>query len=325
MSKKKELYEQLCNDEPSIPIFSQYWWLDATADNQQWDVALVEKQGVVMASMPYLIGRKAGLKVSTVPPLTYCLGPWLRPTAAKAAHQLSRQKELFETLIEQLPAFDHFRQQWHYNQTNWLPFFWHGYSQTTQYTYLLPLQEHEDVTWRGLQENIRREVRKASGRAGLRVRDDLSIQDFLPLNRLVFQRQGITAPYTEGFIDRLDQACAHRRQRKIFMAEDKQGILHAGVYLVWDKHSAYYLMGGGDPDRRNSGGMSLCMWEAIKFASTVTKRFDFCGSMIQPVERFVRAFGGVQTPYFTVSKTPSRLASAYLFARSHVLLSRARK
>ena len=49
------------------------------------------------------------------------------------------------------------------------------------------------------------------------------------------------------------------------------------------------------------------MWEAIKFAATVTKKFDFEGSIIEPIERFFRAFGGRQIPYFQVSKTSRRM------------------
>jgi hypothetical protein len=49
------------------------------------------------------------------------------------------------------------------------------------------------------------------------------------------------------------------------------------------------------------------MWEAIKFARSVTRQFNFEGSMIEPVERFFRAFGAVQTPYFQITKTNSRL------------------
>ncbi|KZZ15518.1 hypothetical protein A3751_17170 [Oleiphilus sp. HI0080] len=60
------------------------------------------------------------------------------------------------------------------------------------------------------------------------------------------------------------------------------------------------------------------MWEAIKFASTVTKRFDFEGSMIEPIERFFRGFGAMQKPYFQISHTPNRwlrLAKALKAAR----------
>ena len=50
---------------------------------------------------------------------------------------------------------------------------------------------------------------------------------------------------------------------------------HAGVYIVWDSNSAYYIMGGGDPELRSSGATTLCMWEAIKFSASVTACFDF--------------------------------------------------
>lgn len=318
MNSKKQRYRQLCATETSIPLFSRDWWLDATAGSENWDIALVETQGEITACMPYATRRKAGLHISTVPPLTYCLGPWLRPSNAKHANQISRQKDALEKLIAVLPHFHHFKQQWHYSQTNWLPFFWHRFEQTTNYTYVLPLVDDEDALWCGLQENIRREIRKAETRGGLKVRDDLPVSRFYPLNKLVFTRQNMPPPYSESLIHSVDQACASKHQRKIFLAQDAQGALHAGVYLVWDENSAYYLLGGSDPAHRNSGAMSLCMWEAIKFAATVTKNFDFCGSMIKPVERFVRAFGGIQTPYFTVSRTPCRLAAALLYAQSVV-------
>ncbi len=316
MNARKHKYKRICNEESSIPIFSRDWWLDATAGSNDWDVALVEEQDHVLACMPYLRKKRGCLNVSTTPPLTYCLGPWIRPAKGKPTTATSKQKTVLEKLIEQLPPFDHFKQELHYTHTNWLPFYWQGYDQTTNYTYLLPLLREESALWDGLQDKVKWEIRKATGRGELSVRDDLPVTEFFRLNKLVYERQKISLPYSENYVAKLDEACAAHNRRKIFMAHDKQGALHAGVYVVWDNESAYYLMGGSDPERRNSGAMSLCLWEAIKFAGTVTQRFDFCGSMIKPVERFVRSFGGVQTPYFTVSKTPSKLAATLLFARS---------
>ena len=37
--------------------------------------------------------------------------------------------------------------------------------------------------------------------------------------------------------------------------------------------------------------------------------------MIEPVERFFRAFGAVQTPYYSVHKTPSRILKTINFLR----------
>jgi len=308
----KDAYRSLCETEKSIPIFSQPWWLDATAGEQRWDVVTVEKNGRIMATLPYYTEGLLGLTLLTQPALTQTLGPWLRPDVART---FSEQKDLMETLVERLPSFDHYAQNWHYNQSSWLPLFWQDFRQTTRYTYILPDLSDPQSLWSDLQENIRREIRKAANRFKVRIRDDLGLSEFLALSRLTFARQGMPAPYPEALVKRLDSACSARNARKILIAEDDQGRRHAGVYLVWDDNSAYYLMGGGDPELRNSGATSLCMWEAIRFASTVTRRFDFEGSMLEPVERFFRAFGAIQQPFPCVSKTPSRLLRTALFVR----------
>lgn len=315
-TRRKQAYYTLCETEPSIPLFAQPWWLDATAGAHNWDVALVEKGGLVLATLPYFKHRRAGFRIVTQPWLTLSLGPWLRPSAAKTPRRLGQQKELLQGLIAQLPPFDHFQQKWHYDQTNCLPFRWSGFQQTTSYSYVIPDLSDLQAVWNGFQENIRKEVRKASGRSQLCVRDDRPLGDMLRLQQLTFDRQGKATPYPTTLLSAIDAACAARGQRRLFIAEDVQGRAHAAVYIVWDHNSAYYLLGGGDPALRTSGAASLCMWEAIRHAATVTKRFDFCGSMVEPIEHFVRAFGGLQCPYFSVSKTPSKLLASYLFLKS---------
>lgn len=299
-------YRKLCEQESSIPIFSQAWWLDSVA-GENWDVVIVEKGNEIHASMPFLLKKKYGVTIITQPALTQNLGPWLRPSDAKYAKRLSREKELMNQLISQLPKHHHFQQNWHFSRENWLPFYWHGFSQYTRYTYQLTSLNDLERVMSGFQENIRREIKKASGRAKITVVEDASLDEFIELNRLVFSRQGMRMPCSPAFIRKIDDAASERGQRKIFIAKDELGTPHAGLYLIWDNDSAYYLMGGGDPKLRSSGATSLCMWKAIQFASTVSKSFDFEGSMIEPIERFFRAFGAKQVPYFHISKTPSRL------------------
>ncbi len=313
----KDIYRDLCEAETTIPIFSRDWWLDVVcSDSDYWDVAIVEKGGKVMASMPYYIKRKYGFTLITQPFLTQTIGPWLRPSKAKYAKALAEQKDLMQSLIDQLPAFDHFVQNWNYRNSNWLPFYWNGFKQSTNYTYILSDLSDESLLWSGMQANIRTDIRKAENRFNLKVRDDVGMDTFLRLNQMTFDRQGKSLPYSEEFVRRLDAACVKRHCRKIWIAEDSGGQPHAGVYIVWDENNAYYIMGGGDPELRNSGATSLCMWHAIRHAATVTKKFDFEGSMIESVERFFRAFGAVQVPYFNVSKTPSRVLKAALCLRS---------
>jgi hypothetical protein len=147
------------------------------------------------------------------------------------------------------------------------------------------------------------------------VREDLDVEDFLKVNRLTFERQDMAVPYTDDLVRSLDLACNRRKCRKILMAEDQEGRLHAGIYIVWDEKSAYYIMGGADPEMRSSGATCLLMWEAIKSSREVTKIFDFEGSMIEPIERFFRGFGARQKPYFSISKNNSRLLEGYDWLR----------
>lgn len=315
MTENIDLYRTLCDQEHSIPLFSQAWWLNATAGPGNWDVALVKKGDAILASLPYALKKRYGFTLLSQPALTQTLGPWLRKSEGKSAKRLAQEKDWMEGLIDQLPDFDYYAQNWSWQISNWLPFYWRGYRQTLRYTYVLPDLSNLNAIWKEAQVNVRTDVRKAQDRFGMHVRDDLPLDDFIRLNKLTFSRQRMALPYSEEYVKRLDKACVKRQARKILIAEDQDGKQHAGVYIVWDKNSAYYLMGGGDPELRNSGATSLCMWEAIKFAATVTNRFDFEGSMIEPVERFFRAFGGVQTPYFAVHKTPSRVLRTINFLR----------
>lgn len=305
----KELYRDLWIKEPSIPIFSRGWWLDATAGRDNWDVALVRSGDQVQAAMPYAVRRRYGMKVLSQPALTQTLGPWLRPMdpGTSEAKKLAQQKDLMQALIDQLPAFDYFNQNWHYSHTNWLPFSWKGFQQTTRYTYVLTDLRSPEKLWEGFQGNVRRNCKAASTRHGVTVRDDLPLDDFLTLNRLTFERQGLAVPYSDEYVLRLDAACAKQQCRKYYVAVDSEGRHHAGCYIVWDENSAYGLINGSDPALRNSGALSLCFWHAILDAAQVTRRFDFEGSMLEPVERFVRCFGATQIPYFNIRKTPSRL------------------
>lgn len=300
----KARYRALCDSEAGIPVFSQYWWLDAVAGGSGWDVAMVEVAGEVRGCLPYADQRRYGHRISVQPPLTQCLGPWLAPMSCKSGKALAIEKDVMQALIAQLPRFAHFSQNWSWRRTNWLPFYWAGFSQTTRYTYRIPVQDAK-ASWAGLLDNIRTDVRKAESRFGLRVREDLGLEDFLPLYRRVFARQRLGMPCGPGLLEALDSACRARGQRAILVAEDGEGRRHAAAYLVWDRDTMYYLMGGSDPDLRASGATSLCLWQGIRMAAERGLVFDFEGSMLEPVERYFRAFGAVQTPYFRVSRTDS--------------------
>jgi hypothetical protein len=281
----------------SYCMFQEPWWLDAVA-GESWQSLEVMSGGELMARMPFAARRKFGFQIIRQPPLTPTLGPWVRPSAAATSKQIAKHKVLFNALIDQLPRWDYFEASFHHSLTNWLPFYWRGFEATTRYTYVLDAVSDLEKIWSGLDESVRRNIRKA--RKSLTVRTDLSIDQVFDFTSLTFERQGKRLPFGRDLVRRIDAACAARDARQMLFAMDAQGRSHAALYIVMDANYAYYLLGGADPELRSIGGQNLLLWEAIRFASERNLKFDFEGSMIESIEQVFRGFGAAQVPYLHV-------------------------
>ena len=290
----------------SYSLFQEPWWLDAVAPGG-WDEVEVRSDGHLTARLPFVTRRRRGLTELTSPPMTKTLGPWLAPAEGKYTNLLARQMEALQELIGKLPKFDVFRQAFAPELMNWLPFHWHGFRASGGVTYRLEDLSSVDEIWRGLRENIRREVRKAERQ--LTIVDDLGVDRFLETAALTFGRQSMASPIDSRLMHRIDEAAGRRNQRRILFAVDDHHRVHAAVYLVWDERVFYYLAGGADADLRTSGASSLAMWTAIRHAAEVSACFDFEGSMSEPIERYFRAFGARQVPYLVVSRHNRRAAA----------------
>lgn len=301
MATPKEKYRTLCFTEASIPVFSRDWWLDAVCGEANWDVLLAEENGRIRAAMPFYFRSHT---VISMPPYTQTMGPWFAPVSddTKYTSALADRQAICKDFVERLKPYPYFLQNFHHSITDWLPFYWGGYTQTTRYTYLLPDISQPDRLWEQMSPHIRRNITKAKEKYGIEVRRDVSADDFIRIYEMTFDRQGQKAPHAD-VLRRLIAVCRERGQGDIWGGYSKEdNRLHAVAFVVWQEHSAYYLAGGGHPALRESGAHSLVLWEAIRELSALTSRFDFEGSMLPGVERFFREFGAVQTPFFTISR-----------------------
>jgi len=283
------------------PIYYQPWWLEAVSPGA-WDYAIVRRGSEIAAVMPF-VRSKCGFGKTRIrmPPLTHTLGPWLRPSENSHLEQLAEQNELMLELIDSLPEYDAFNQAFHYSVTNWLPFYWKGFTQRTRYTYVLQDLEDLDAVWKEFDPDIRWNIRRAKSR--VEVVEDFDFDTFLKVRSMSFTRQGIEPTHTGELLRRVDAACESHKARKMFFAVDASHNIHAVAYIVWTNYAAYYILGGGNTDLRGSGANCLVIWEAIRFSRSVTRSFDFeMALQSEPIERFFRLFGGRLMPYFKVRK-----------------------
>ncbi|MFH1924094.1 MAG: GNAT family N-acetyltransferase [Planctomycetota bacterium] len=306
---------ELDDSPPSHCIFDEPWWLDAVAPGR-WAAAEVRKGDQLVARMPYVTRRKYGQTFIINPELTPTLGPWFKSSNVKYAKRLGEEKELIASLLAQLPPHAYCSIACHPSITNVLPFHWAGFRLRVRYTYTIPDLSDRDRIWTGLLTNVRGYIRKA--KKHVVVRDDLGLDKFVETYEKTFLRQGRKLPFSRVLLERLDDALARQGQRRIFFAVDAREHVHAVVYLVWDNRAAYHLMAGGDPELRSSGAASLLAWQAIQHAATVSKVFDFEGSMIEPIERFFRAFGAIQRPYYKVTRATNFFMKVAMAAREIV-------
>jgi Acetyltransferase (GNAT) domain len=297
-------------------LFQKPWWLDAVSFGK-WRELAINRNDKIIARCPYTIYKKFEMSIISMPPLTQTLGPWLYQPSGKYTNHLKQQKHLMNSLIKQLPPFDYFSQNFHYSISNWLPFYWSGFQQTTRYTYIIQAISDLDTVWKGFQGNIRKEIRKAQ--KNIIVRHGLHWKKFLNICELRFRNKKTSFLPDHRLLQRIDKACSLKKARRIFYAQDSNDNIHAAIYIIWDKNSAHYLLGGINPEFGTSGATSLLMWEAIKYCSTVTDEFNFEGSMIESVERFFRGFGAIQKPYYTITAV-SRRMNFFLLCRELVNL-----
>jgi len=296
-------YREFCKIEKDIPIFCRDWWLDSVCGKENWDVALVEKKDCIIASMPYYYTKKRSIYNINMPPLTQVIGPYIKyPQSQTYYKKLSFEKIVMNELILYLPKFSNFYQKFNFNITNWLPFYWNGYRQTTMYSYVIDDLSNLDSVYNNISSNYRNKIRKAQ--KIVEIKKGLCIEDFYQLNMMVFERQKIKPPYSKNFIIEHDEYLNNNKAREIFYAIDKEGRMHSALYLTWDNNTSYLHMIGEDPNLRKDSAGILLIWEAIKYTKNILgiNKFDFEGSMIESVEPVRRSFGAIQQPYFEIRK-----------------------
>lgn len=297
----------------------QPWWLDAVCGEGEWDVCLAtDGGGKILGAMPFYKTRRFGFSVIQPPPLTSYAGPWLHyPPNLKPQKRLDFEKKAFDELIRQLPRTAFFRQNFHPDVQNWLPFHWAGFRQMTRYTYIFnDLSDLEKIKM-GFKNTLRSDLKKAEQAAEIRREDDRPDLLF-QLHSMSFQRKNRRPPYSFETFQRLHSALAERQQSAIFVARDwRSNAPHAGLCLAFDERRAAVLLTGADPAFKSSCAAWALLWEAMKFCSERRLSLDFEGSMERDIERGFRAFGAQLRPYHQIWKAGNKtLELAFLLRHS---------
>lgn len=303
----KSLYKDLCDTEGSrIPLFLQHWWMEAVCAGKQWDVLLAyDKQGTISGALPYLIGSKLGLRYVVQPQLTQFNGPWFRYPSDSLSHRerLNFEESVMNQLLEGLKQLRLFfyQQNCAPEITNWLPYHWKGYRQTTRYSYRINDISNLDAVYAAFRKRDRQAAIRRLQPCVHRI-DTLSATDFAHLHHRYWQSKGSKDLLPLDFIERVCNAAIVRQQGLLLGLADANNVLLGATFAAFDDRCAFSLLGAMNPDVDTRDVSENLMWELLKELTHRTQAFDFEGSMDPHIEYFYRSFGAVQTPYFRIYK-----------------------
>jgi hypothetical protein len=296
-SEQFDKWDDFVDSSPQGDVFCYSWWLDAIT-NSNFRLLVVTEENEIVAGMPMALDNQNKINI---PPVTRTLGVLYNHRENSTARtRKSLERKWLRAILDQIQPNDFVQMCFHHKFNDWLPFRWKGFRQTTRYTYLIDYtnQSNNDL-WNNIDIDNQRIIRRAEENGiSVTITDDFEL--VYRYEEMSFERQGLKFMIPYNKLKSLDDALKRRDNRVIFRATDRDGTIHAVLYLAFNRKSAYALLSGSDPNLRKMGGHTLIMWEAIKYFSGKVGYFNMGGSDIERIEAHLKGFGGTQTPYFLI-------------------------
>lgn len=303
---KKDYILFVNQNKDKVPLYFHPEWLDAVCENLWIALVYKNKSNKVEAIMPLPYKKKFGKVVFVMPKQTQFLGVWYDSKENDLNHKrYSFEQKVIDYFIKRIPKFLMFKIRFAPDFINSQPFNWSGFKQTNQYSYQLRNITNHDELFKSFNNTLRSNIRKAEKIVTIEETED--IKTFYEINSLSFKRQGIDIKYSFELVKQIDDYLKKMDKRRILIAKDNEGNIHAVLFMIFDNDIAYYLWGGANPEFRSSEAQKYLLWEAIKLASERVSIFDFEGSMIQNIAQVYRKFNPIITPYYRIYKANNLL------------------
>jgi hypothetical protein len=269
----KEEYLEIAKN--NVQIFGMPWWLDILCEGN-WDaLVLKDTNGTIL--WPYHI-KKIGLwQTITVPQVTLFQGPYCIGVPEDQTWN---------------GAFSHFKSfaEFHYQSApNWKPNpKWNldSFARITRTHYEL----NPDSNWRSSYNKLTlRKLKKASKDFSVVEASDLN--GFFDITKLSYAAQGVTVPFSQEVMHSLFMEALNRGVCKVLESYSNDGKLASCIWLVWDDQYVYYFLSGMDRSIPNNSSVVGLVDHAIEFTLKSNKIFNFYGSEVSGVARFMQGFG----------------------------------
>lgn len=298
MASTNHLAYDLIAQQHKLPLLCQAWWWDAVCIGKGWDVLMVyDDNGQPIGALPYHILHRFAFNVIVMPPRTQRTFLWIHPDADP--------QNVLERMYEELQQIQRrHRVLFMYLQLaltdEQAAFFQkHGYTVNQRVTYCIDLSIDKETLWNRFSENKRRQIKRAEKICHL---SELDADAFYQFHVDTLRQRGREIEYSLNVWRSIYHATTSRSQGKILAATDQHGNVLAAIFLIWDSERCYSLLPVYSPEHKNSGAMAWLTKESIRFAYTVSKTYDFEGSMDPGIANSYRQYASAPQTYYSISR-----------------------
>lgn len=277
--------------------------METVCRGKRWEVLLSEHDGRVAGAMPYLCGRKLGLRYVLQPQLTMFTGPWVADGGDRAA-VMADLAQRFAALrpalccIKCAPSI-----------TDVSAFTAAGLKAEPKPTYrfqhLLPLGE----LMAGASQLRRRDYARNSGL--LSVDTSLAPGEFAAFHKACFEAGGGRDLVGRDLVELVCRTAIERGQGLLLGARDASGTLQAAAFAPYDSRCAYLLMLAHAPTAPRNA-MTFAVWKLAEALLGRTEAFDFEGGSEEGVARFYASFGAERVQCWQLTSSQLPLVGKYI-------------
>lgn len=269
--------------------------MEAVCCGKRWDVALAHNNsGDIIGAMPYLLGKKAGLRYIVQPQLTQYNGPWY--SSGDRNEQVFADSQL-RTHIRSL-RLTLFQQNFAPGRTALDG--WKEYTLTPRVTYRLEdISDPQEVFDRFDKSRRQRQIRRAE--KSLFADPDITPELFARFHTDYWQSRGEKDLLSQDFMVRTINAAKQRGQGILLALRDSEGTLQAARFVAFDDNCAYALLSALHPQHPN-GASALLFWLILQQLSGKCRSFDFEGSMDPNIAFSYSLYGAQPTTYYQLTR-----------------------
>jgi hypothetical protein len=310
------LWDHFVYSTPSGTLFHTALWAELIhrTFNRPFEIQSVFRKDEMVGGILFFPQKSLGFSVISYPPVTAYQGILVRqPITPKLSTAITEYHEICGMLINRLKADYHFIQiPLSPGIVDARPFQWAGFYAEPFYTYSIPITEPEK-----LKEQFSKNLRTYLNSPLQNEFVIKSSDDAKPLINYVamsYRHHGSRPPVSEQLLLRhLSSTLQSGVGRLLYLYH--QGIMAAGLFILYNEHTVYAYFSGMDEKSRESQYIKFLTMSVLETPEFIGKKFDFLGANTPGFEPYKRSFGGELQLYFKVTYHRNRFVQVLSFLR----------